>query len=96
MLWDLDTRFSEIEKNLEQQDYIDIIRSNNEKMAAELGVIERKTKLLSEDVLFEWIDVGKDEEEKEKRQEKVMTLTEKIKHLGRQMMEAKKGYLCDK
>ena len=95
VLWDLDVRFSEIEKELEQQDYIDVLRSNNEKMEADLGVVERKTRLLGEDRLFEWIDGGKDDEEKEKRQRKLMRLTEKMRHLERQMIEAKEGYLGD-
>ena len=95
VLWDLDARFSGIEKELEQQDYIDVLRSNNEKMEADLGVVERKTRLLDGDRLFEWIDEGEDDEEKEKRQRRLMRLTEKMGHLERQMVEAKNGYLGD-
>ncbi|RMZ68079.1 hypothetical protein GMOD_00004248 [Pyrenophora seminiperda CCB06] len=92
VLWDLDTRYAEIEKDIQQQDYIDVIRSNTGKMEADLGVIERRAELLGGDRLFEWINGGKDEEEKEERQSIVMRLTEKMEHLERQMAEAKNGY----
>ncbi|CAE7186927.1 hypothetical protein PTT_18125 [Pyrenophora teres f. teres 0-1] len=96
VLWDLDTRYSELGKNLTRQDYIDVLRSTTEKMEAELGVVERKTGLLGDDRLFEWIDGGGNDKEKQKRQRFVMRLTEKMKDLEKQMVEAKNGYLGDK
>ncbi|EDU42587.1 hypothetical protein PtrSN002B_009255 [Pyrenophora tritici-repentis] len=96
VLWDLDTRYSEIEKSVERQDYIDVLRSTTEKMGADLGVVERKAGMLGYDRLFEWIDGGINDEEKQKRQRFVMRITEKIKDLENQMAEAKNGYSGDK
>ena len=64
LLWQLDEGFAEIQKGLEQQDYIDLIRSNVKKMEADLEVIQRKSELLNDDRLCDWIDEGTDETEK--------------------------------
>lgn len=64
LLWQLDEEFAEIQKGLEQQDYVDLISANTEKMEAGLEVIRRKNELLNGDRLSDWIDNGTDETEK--------------------------------
>ncbi|CAG5159570.1 uncharacterized protein ALTATR162_LOCUS5629 [Alternaria atra] len=93
LLWQLDEEFAEIQKGLEQQDYIDLIRANTEKMEANLEVIRRKNELLNGDRLSDWIDNGTDETEKAKRQGDIMRLTKKMEGLQKQMAEAMRVYL---
>jgi hypothetical protein len=93
LLWQLDNEFPAIEKGLEQQDYIDIIRSHTEKMEADLEVIRRRNELLDDDRISDWTNNGRDDTEKANRQDCVMRLTKKIEALQEQMVEAKRGYV---
>jgi hypothetical protein len=93
LLWQLDEEFAEIEKSLEQQDYINLIRSITGKMEADLEVIRQKNELLNNGQLSDWIDNGTDEAEKSRKQEHVMRLMKKMDGLQKQMAEAKRGYL---
>jgi hypothetical protein len=93
LLWQLDEEFAEVQKGLAQQDYIDLIRSNTERMEKDLEVLRRKNELLADSRLFEWTNNGTDEEEKARRQGSVMRLMKKMEGLQKQMAEAKRGYV---
>jgi vacuolar-type H+-ATPase catalytic subunit A/Vma1 len=93
LIWQLDEEFAEIEKSLEQQDYINLIHSITGKMEADLEVIRQKNELLNNGQLSDWIDNGTDETEKSRKQKHVMRLMKKMDGLQKQMAEAKRGYL---
>jgi hypothetical protein len=93
LLWQLDNEFSAIEKGLEQQYYINIIRSHTKKMEADLDVMRRKNELLDDDRISDWTNKGRDDTAKANRQVCVIKLTKKIEDLQEQMAEAKRGYV---
>jgi hypothetical protein len=93
LLWQIDNEFPVIEKGLEQQDYIDIIRSHTEKMEADLEVIRQRNELLDDDRISDWANNRRDDTEKANRQDCVMRLTKKIEALQEQIAEAKRGYV---
>jgi hypothetical protein len=91
ILSNLDSRFSALQTNLARQDYIDVIRSQAEKMEAELKVIESKISLLNDEQIFDWINDGGDNEEDKKRQQTVVRLTVKMEDLQKHMAAVRKG-----
>lgn len=92
VLWDLEYRFTPMETDLEQQDYIEVIYLHIEKMEVNLEVVERKAALMHDDEVFDWIDDGVDDREKVNRQRMVVRLVSKMERLQKQMDKANKGY----
>jgi len=93
LLQQLDDDFPAIETVIEKQDCVDIIRSHTEKMEANLEVMERKSELLDDERVCDWMNNGRDDTEKENRNEFLNRLIKKMEGLQKQMAEARRGFV---
>jgi hypothetical protein len=91
VIGDMDRQYAVLEQGIDQQDYVDVIRSYTEKMVADLEVIGPRTQWLDDEHLVKWIGDGTDIVEKRSRQVVVMRLMEKIEGLQKQLAEVGKG-----
>lgn len=93
LLKQLDNEFAAIETAVEQQDYVDLIRPHTEKMEANLEVMERKSELQDDDRVRDWINKGRDDTEKENRNEFFNRPIKKMESLQKQIAEARRGHV---
>ncbi|KAI4938936.1 uncharacterized protein J4E92_000217 [Alternaria infectoria] len=93
LLKQLDDVFPAIETVIEKQDCVDNIRSHTEKMEANLEVMERKSELLDDERVCDWINNGRGDAEKENRNEFLNRLIKKMDGLQKQMAEMRRGYV---
>ena len=93
LLKQLDEEFAAIESVTKQQDCVDLIRSHTEKMEANLEVMERKSELLDDERICDWINNGRGDTEKENRNEFLNRLIKKMDGLQKQMAEVRRGYV---
>jgi len=93
LLKQLDEEFPAIETIIKQQDCVELIRSHTEKMEANLEVIERKSELLDDERVCDWMNNGRGDTEKENRNEFLNRLIKKIEGLQKQMAEARRGFV---
>jgi hypothetical protein len=93
VIGDMNKQYALLKHDRGRQDYVDVIRSHNKRMKADLEVIGSKTQSLDDESFLTWINGGGNEAEKRRRQAGVMRLTEKMAALQAQMADARKTYV---